>query len=326
MIINVCPACKNALLLDFKDSSKIYCTNNKCSYSKNPFESINGTPILIPFEKEYCILQNDLKNKSENKNFGSKKRTNKKYQLLRTQTLKHLKRLFIGENKFSNENYQYLKKNLLKEQKVLVIGGGTQGDGSKSFYDRCKNLNISLEIIDIYKSNECTIIADAHYLPYKDKCFDFVIIQAVLEHVAFPYIVVDEIKRVLKNGGIVYSEMPFMQNVHEGPYDFTRYSHSGHRLLFREFDEIKSGVHQGAFSSLLFISSNTISSFTRIKFLGPILRLLFSRISRFMDSLMDNKDNVDIACGTFLICSKRNSKNEKVNNKWITEFYRGNQI
>ena len=325
MFNTVCPACKRKLLERKKIANKIFCSNANCRYHKKPFDQLDNLPILIPFEKENCILDSGLKSKISKENFGCKKRTNKRYQILRNKFLKKIKNLFIGENYFSRKNYEYLKNRLTSNQRVLVLGGGTKGDGSKSFYSRCKDLNIILDVVDIYNSPECTVIADAHYLPYKNNFFDFIIVQAVLEHVAFPNVVVDEIWRVMKLGGIVYSEIPFMQNVHEGPYDFTRFTHSGHRLLFREFNEIKSGSHQGAFSSLLFIFSNTISSFTRIKFLGPLIRLLFSRLIRILDNCVPQKDNIDISCGTYLICNKI-SKKKIENNKWIVKFYKGNQI
>ena len=89
-------------------------------------------------------------------------------------------------------------------------------------------------------------IADAHNIPIVNEYFDCVIIQAVLEHVLRPNQVVNEIFRVLKANGIVYSETPFLQQVHEGPYDFTRFTESGHRYLFKNFELIKSGASDGA--------------------------------------------------------------------------------
>jgi ubiquinone/menaquinone biosynthesis C-methylase UbiE len=67
-------------------------------------------------------------------------------------------------------------------------------------------------------------VADGHQLPIADGSVDGVWIQAVLEHVLDPSIVVQEIHRVLTPGGVVYAETPFMQPVHEGAYDFTRFS------------------------------------------------------------------------------------------------------
>ena len=70
------------------------------------------------------------------------------------------------------------------------------------------------------------MIADAHYIPFRDGSFQGVLIQAVLEHVIEPEKVVGEIHRVLAKDGVVYSEI-FMQQVHEGAFDITRFSISG---------------------------------------------------------------------------------------------------
>ena len=94
---------------------------------------------------------------------------------------------------------------------------------------------------DIYDTPRVQVVADAHQIPIRDEHFDGVVIQAVLEHVLEPQRVADEIWRVLKPGGLVYAETPFMQQVHEGAYDFTRFTESGHRYLFRRFDLIELG-------------------------------------------------------------------------------------
>ena len=61
----------------------------------------------------------------------------------------------------------------------------------------------------------------------------------------------DEIYRVCSDGGFVYSEVPFMQQVHEGAYDFTRYTLAGHRRLAERFDEIESGAVAGPATALV---------------------------------------------------------------------------
>ncbi|MGZ8215942.1 class I SAM-dependent methyltransferase [Methylomagnum sp.] len=89
------------------------------------------------------------------------------------------------------------------------------------------------------------LVCDAHDLPFVDDSFDAVIVNAVLEHVADPYRCVEEIHRVLRQGAHVFSVTPFMQQVHMGRYDFTRFTHLGHRRLFRRFTEECSGVANG---------------------------------------------------------------------------------
>jgi hypothetical protein len=46
---------------------------------------------------------------------------------------------------------------------------------------------------------------------------------------------------VLKPEGLLYAEIPFMQQVHEGAYDVTRFTYVGQRRLFRCFDELAAG-------------------------------------------------------------------------------------
>src|SRR6202012_1790690 len=90
------------------------------------------------------------------------------------------------------------------------------------------------------------LTAAGHRLLLADQSVDGVWIQAVLEHVLDPQQVVAEIHRVLRPSGLVYAETPFMQQVHEGPYDFTRFTQSGHRWLFRHFEQIDAGAVTGA--------------------------------------------------------------------------------
>jgi hypothetical protein len=71
-----------------------------------------------------------------------------------------------------------------------------------------------------------------------------------LEHVVYPELVAAEIHRVLVSRGFIYSEIPFLQQVHEGAYDFTRYTLSGHRRLLNHFEEVSSGVVAGPGTTL----------------------------------------------------------------------------
>ena len=126
--------------------------------------------------------------------------------------------------------------------RLLVIGGGFEGEG----YAGLATID-GLEIVesDVTLTKRTQLVCDAHDLPFANGTFDGVVCQAVLEHVVSPQRVVEEIHRVLVAGGLVYSEIPFMQQVHAGGYDFTRYTHVGHLLLYRQFEELRSGVSGG---------------------------------------------------------------------------------
>ena len=125
---------------------------------------------------------------------------------------------------------------------VLIIGGRVLGDGLEPMLS---NPGIDTIETDVAPGPRTQLICDAHQIPFEDATFAGVVIQAVLEHVLDPAKCVAELHRVLKTGGQVYAETPFMQPVHMGRYVFTRFSHLGHRRLFRNFEEVKSGAVAG---------------------------------------------------------------------------------
>tara|TARA_Y100000589_G_C27194881_1_gene646341 strand:- start:5046 stop:5999 length:954 start_codon:yes stop_codon:yes gene_type:complete len=314
----VCPICKESLKRVFNNYS-LKCQNLRCNQFKNQFKILKGIPNLIPFGEEGCILKKD---ESKDLNYGSSlRRVNKFAKDIRIIS----SRIFKGKNIISEENINFLISNLEVNNKVLVIGGGNIGYGMNKFYEKCKKHRIEFHSIDVYFSKNITAIADANFLPFPDKIFDIVIVQAVLEHVIDPHKVVKEIFRVIQNEGLVYSETPFIQSVHEGAYDFTRFTHSGHRWLFRDFVEVKSGFNQGAFSSLLFIGSHAISGLFRFKSLGILIRLIFGRLAKLLDYLCDDKSNIDIACGNYFIGKKTKKDIKEKDSSWIIRYYKGAQ-
>lgn len=120
--------------------------------------------------------------------------------------------------------------------RVLVIGSGGL---------RLASPGATVVHTDVAFGPAVDAIADAHGLPFPAASFDLVVAVAVLEHVADPQRCVAEVVRVLTPGGHVFAVTPFLQPVHMGAYDFTRFTPIGHRRLFRAFDEVAAGVAMG---------------------------------------------------------------------------------
>ena len=99
--------------------------------------------------------------------------------------------------------------------------------------------------LDVEDAPGVDVVGDAHHLPFADATFDYVWSSAVLEHVRDPFRVAAEIVRVLKPGGVAIVQVPFLENVHNWPDDYYRYTPNGLRVLFRELEEVKSGVSAG---------------------------------------------------------------------------------
>ena len=173
--------------------------------------------------------------------------------------------------------------------RVLVVGGRVLGSGINELFD---NSVIQALETDIQFGPRTQSLCDAHALPFKNESFDAVVIQAVLEHVFDPVQCVKEISRVLAENGYVYAETPFMQQVHDAPYDFHRFTYIGHRRLFRNFTEIESGAVAGPGTSLCWAYVSFLSSFSDRKYFKAILMriALFTGFwVKFFDYYLINK-------------------------------------
>ena len=178
---------------------------------------------------------------------------------------------------------------------VLVVGGGTRGGGTRPLYE---TPGIEVIAFDIYASSETQFVADAHQIPLADESVQAVWVQAVLEHVLDPAQVVSEIRRVLPSGGLVYAETPFLQHVHEGPWDFTRFTESGHRWLFRSFERLDSGVVAGPATVWVWATEQLTRGLTRSFAAGKLARLAFSWV-HLLDRAIPRGHAVDGASCVF---------------------------
>lgn len=309
----------------------VYCKSNAdslvahddtltCNNCRQQYPVLNNIPVLIN-ESESIFLFSDF---TDHKNLFFD--ISKKGNLIRI-----ISNLTpgIGWNFHGKKNFKYLEKLLTQNNskvkpRVLVVGGSIVGEGMSDFVKSAK-----IEIVegDVSYGSQTMLIFDGHSIPYQNETFDCVIVQAVLEHVLDPVLCVREIQRILKPRGLVYAETPFMQQVHGGAYDFTRYTRSGHRKLFQAFTEIKSGVTAGSGTALgwsyeyfllaLFGHTNMLRLFVK----------LFSRFTGFWIKYFDyltriNKRDPDGASGFYFIGQKSETQ---ISDKELIEYYFKNQ-
>jgi SAM-dependent methyltransferase len=210
-----------------------------------------------------------------------------------------VRRIAFGQNRVAPHNAERLLSLLAKIESptILVIGGGEPGVGCDRLQAAPK---VRLIVFDIYASPLTRFVADAHGIPLADGSVDAVWVQAVLEHVLEPARVVEEIHRVLKPDGLVYAETPFMQQVHEGAYDFTRFTESGHRWLFRRFDRIASGAVSGPGSVLIWSIRAALTALFRSRKLAEILTLPFFWV-RWIDLVSSAEHASDGAGGVYFL-------------------------
>ncbi len=284
------------------------CIETDCHHSieENAFRLIEGTPVLI----------SDV-----NCDTACDPAMVKSYVARPFTKLEKIKQAVYGDGRITSFNarrFVELLKELSDAPKVLVIGSGELGRGTSDLWG---NEKISIHGVDVYKTATVDVICDAHYLPLQDQSYDGVWIQAVLEHVIEPQIVASEIYRILKSGGLVYSETPFMQQVHEGAYDFTRFTVLGHRYLFKSFDLIDFGGKKGPETVLAWSLMYFFWGLLRSRRISQAIGLASHLFLRPFEPLMSKASLFDSCSGSFFLGRKRNIGHVK--HKDLVKLYRG---
>jgi SAM-dependent methyltransferase len=165
--------------------------------------------------------------------------------------------------------------------------------------------------MDILAGDSVSLVGDAHRLPFQDNSIDSLIYQAVLEHVQDPRRVIDEATRVLKPGGYLYLEVPFLQGFHADPHDYQRYTLEGLRIRTKALTEIDAGVSVGPFCALVWIIRDGVSSCFSNRFLYAASRFVAGwALSplRYFDYLIKNNPAAKrLACEYYMLCQKAKS-------------------
>ncbi|MEQ8783494.1 MAG: class I SAM-dependent methyltransferase [Roseibium album] len=200
--------------------------------------------------------------------------------------------------------------------KTLVVGAG-DSELTVPAAARCVYTDVAVGGIT-------QMVSDAHDIPFKNATFDVVLAIAVLEHVADPYRCADEIHRVLKPNGYVYAVTPFMQQVHMGRYDFTRFTHLGHRRLFRRFSEERSGVSNGQGMVLAWSIERYVAGFSGKRSTHSLLR----SIVRFLvfpllltDRILAQKPGAFDAASAYYFFGRKSEKT--ISDRELVQSYKG---
>ncbi len=101
--------------------------------------------------------------------------------------------------------------------------------------------------VDIAKQPGTDLVGDVANLPLADGSIDLIVATGLLEHIDDEQKFIHEVYRLLKPGGEVHIEVPFLQQYHDDPIDCRRYTMPGlaHFLTQRGFEPIDTGCHIG---------------------------------------------------------------------------------
>jgi SAM-dependent methyltransferase len=291
-------------------AATVTCTLEHCRLKGRVFPIIDDQPVLVDFDNSVLDEATTIEQGALT-------------LVTRSSGWQHvLSNIVFGDKPTARENaarfVEMVKAGAGHEPIVLIVGGATIGDGAEPLYQEPA---IRLIAFDVYRSAQTHFIADAHSIPLAAGTIDGVWVQAVLEHVLSPQKVVAEIHRVLRPRGLVYAETPFMQQVHEGAYDFARFTESGHRWLFRRFVCIDSGVERGPFTVLLWSIRYALVGLLRSRTAATAICAALFWL-RYLDKLVPSTYAIDGASDVFFLGSKSEAT---LHPKEVIAGYRGSQ-
>ena len=150
--------------------------------------------------------------------------------------MKLFRRIFLRKLSRIKED-KFLQK-YSSDLKTLDIGAESK-ENSK-YFPKITTLNFE-------SHRDVDIVADAENLTgiIEDESFDRVLCLSLLEHTKHPEKVVGEMERILKKGGLVIINVPFVMSLHDTPNDYWRFTKYGLLELFKGFEviEIKENMN-----------------------------------------------------------------------------------
>jgi SAM-dependent methyltransferase len=169
--------------------------------------------------------------------------------------------------------------------------------------------------VDFIPFAETDLVADVQRLPVRDDVADLVLATGLIEHVEDDRAVLQEIARVLRPGGYVHIELPFLQQYHEDPIDCRRFTVQGLERELRRvgLEPVRSGTHIGPTVTMITLASYYASLWfegksqaAKVVSAGVFLAcsVVFWPL-KFLDSLLVRKRNAHrLAFGVFCTARK----------------------
>lgn len=182
---------------------------------------------------------------------------------------------------------------------VLNLGSGS------GLFD--SEIRVPMINLDIIKNKRTDVVADAHHLPFKDNAFDCIFSNAVLEHVKRPWEVAKEMERVVKTGGYIVVNLPFLNTIHDKE-DYFRFTLKGINELFQKCKQIHGGVSSGAGSFLPLCTIQYLNLFVPFKYLRTLTYFIFGHIFfrlKVLDKLVCHKNDYYITANSFYYIGKK---------------------
>lgn len=142
---------------------------------------------------------------------------------------------------------------------ALALAGARVGDGARvvDLGAGGRRISPSTVALDFVAGKDTDVVGDVQRLPFRDGSVDLVFATGLFEHVEDERAVIGEIRRVLRTGGVVHVEIPFLEAYHEDPIDVRRLTADGLDRAMRRagFRTLRRGGHIGPTVALVSLAA-----------------------------------------------------------------------
>jgi SAM-dependent methyltransferase len=172
--------------------------------------------------------------------------------------------------------------------------------------------------VEVYQSLTTDVVIEPNSkLPFQDASLDGIGCFAVLEHVREPWKMASEIARVVKPGGRIFIDWPFLQPMHGFPSHYYNATREGVRALFEadfEINSLTAGSFQGPDHAIHWLLSEWARSIPsaelREQFLSQRVSDLIAAAPEQVPwkayvAALDETKRSDLAAGHFLLATRR---------------------
>ena len=170
---------------------------------------------------------------------------------------------------------------LLNRQFARLNAGLVLDVGSKGAPYATAIPHTRLVTLDVDPSRKPDICCDVHELEWEGDYFDTIVALEVLEHLQDPARAINQIRRVLKVGGVFILSTRFLCRYHPDPEDHYRFTWDSLRHLCCEFSEVEVFHHGNRAQVIWEIINAGGRSRVLLNLLNPLVARLESTRTRF---------------------------------------------
>lgn len=192
----------------------------------------------------------------------------------------------------------YSEMDFLRDHDLLGADKRILNAGSSSvrYGDNCIN-------VDIQCKENVDIVCDIHELPESLGEFDVVICNAVLQYCHSPKAVAREFYRVLKPGGYLFVDAPWIQPFCFDTSDRFRFSQDELKVIFSSFSVVKIGSSIRSGSAFVMLGIHIAKNMTNNRYINYCMSRV-AILSLYPFRWIVTADESQTAGAFYLICKK----------------------